>query len=181
MKEELLPKCRLIGEAKAKHPGLFFLARDSSRLLANASCPNIFYLSSHHTIFLYIFSFHTQTYNVQLVLEQQIKYLQSKSRTTILLPCNDLLTSIGYKERMTPIQQLLKLIEKFSAYSSSDRIFSQFRYAFSYNLSASRHLHKNQLSFINIFGELHCSIYFVFERRSRLKNITKYIAAKTKK
>jgi len=104
------------------------------------------------SIFLYIFSFHVQTQNIQSVLEQQIKYLQSKSRTTILLPCNDLLTSIGYKERMTPVQQLLKLIEKFSVYSFSDRIFSQFRYAFSYNLSASRHHFVNYMGCINIFG-----------------------------
>jgi len=39
---------------------------------------------------------------------------------------------------------------------------------------------RNHLFCFNIFGELYCSIYFVFERRRRLKNITKYIAAKTK-
>jgi len=105
------------------------------------------------SIFLYIFSFHVQIQNIRPVLEQQIKYLLSKSRTTSLLPCNDLSTSIGYKERMTPIQQLLKLIEKFSVYSFSGRIFSQFRYAFSYNLSASRHHFVNYMGCINIFGD----------------------------
>jgi len=89
------------------------------------------------SIFLYIFSFHIQTQNGRLMLEQQIKYLLSKSRTTIPLLCNDLLTSIEYKERMIPVQQLLNLIEKFSVYSFSGRIFSRFQYAFSYNLYAS--------------------------------------------
>lgn len=40
---------------------------------------------------------------------------------------------------MTPIQQLLKLVEKFPVYSFSDRIFSQFQYAFSYSLFAFHH------------------------------------------
>ena len=102
--------------------------------------------------FLYIFSFHTQTQNIRSMLEQQIKYLLSKSRTTIPLPQNALLTSTEYKEREIRLQQLPKLVETFSFYSSSDRIFSQFQYAFSYNLSASYHQFIKCINLINGFG-----------------------------
>jgi len=121
------------------------------------------------TIFQYIFSFHIQIKNIRSVFEIQIKYLLLKSRLPNLLNQNVLLTSIGYKERMTPIQQLLKLVEKFSVYSFSDRIFSQFQYAFSYNLSASHCQFVRCIGIINIFGgNNYCAKHKVTRKKSYL-------------
>ena len=106
-------------------------------------------LSFHHTTFLYIFSFHIQTQNIQSVLEQQIKYLRLTARATLPMLQKFLLTSIECKERDTQLQQLPKIIETTFFYSFSGRIFSQLFHG----LSASHHSNsKNQLFCFNIFG-----------------------------
>ncbi|UCD12888.1 MAG: hypothetical protein JSW60_04800 [Thermoplasmatales archaeon] len=103
-------------------------------------------------IFQYIFSVHIQKQNIRSLFEKQIKHLQIKSRAKIPLSHDALPTNTENKDRMIPIQQLLKIIEKISAYSFSDKIFSQFQYAFSQNLSASLHHFVKHLGYINIFG-----------------------------
>ena len=95
--------------------------------------------TNNKPIFQYIFSFHIQKHNIQPVFEKQIKQLQIKPRTKILLSQDALLANNENKERVTPIQQLLKIIERISVYSYFYRIFSQFQYAFFQDLSTSHH------------------------------------------
>jgi len=108
--------------------------------------------TNNKPIFQYIFSFHIQKQNIQSVFEKQIKHLQIKSRTKILLSQDALLANTENKDRMTPIQQLLKIIERISVYSFFYRIFSQFQYAFFQDLSASHHHFVKHFDSINFFG-----------------------------
>ena len=103
-----------------------------------------------NTLYQYIFSFHIQTDYILSLLERQRENLLSKSKSTN--PLGFLLTSVEYKEKMIPIQQLLELEERFFAYSLFGRIFSQFQYVFSHNQSSSHHNFVKYIVIINIFG-----------------------------
>jgi len=89
--------------------------------------------TNNKPIFQYIFSVHIQKQNTQSVFEKRMANTENK-------------------DRMIPIQQLLKIIERISVYSFFYRIFSQFQYVFSQDLSASHHHFVKHFDNINFFG-----------------------------
>ena len=103
-----------------------------------------------NTINQYTFFFHIQKYYNLSLFELQKEYLLSKSKTSN--PMVFLLTSVECKEKKIPIQQFPELKERFFVYSSSDRTFFQFQYAFSYNQYSSHHISVKDVFIINGFG-----------------------------